>query len=50
MLKKVAVKNFGLLVTTKEDSPESKFLHKVIRVISKEMNESTFGPVQLAQN
>ena len=49
MLKKIAIRGFGQLITSKEDSPETKFIKKVVNIISEEMHRSTFGPVQLAQ-
>ena len=49
MLQKVSKNSFGQLIALKEVSPETKFLQKVVGIISQEMHKSTFGSVQLAQ-
>ncbi len=49
MLQKIPINSFSQIMAIKEENPETKFLQKIIKVISEEMNKSTFGPVQLAQ-
>ena len=49
MLQKVSKNSFVQLIALKEVSPETKFLQKVVGIISQEMHKSTFGSVQLAQ-